>query len=102
MAEVAENAMSNSNGDSLPPGWAEGDLLVGPFHRMVNADMIWATRQYASGAFDSYLGQYVGVVEEKVLATGWGWGETMERAAAIAGVIPARVAVFYADGGYDW
>ena len=75
-----------------PRGCALG---VSPLHREVLRDLRWAQAEYARGAFDDRLGQYVAVVGEKPRAFGCDVNDVLDRAARDAGVPLERVALFH-------
>jgi hypothetical protein len=84
--------------EQLPPFLRSAEvLLVSPLHAEVTAELRWAYVEGERGAFNAYLGQYLGIVNKTVLAVGDSMYARNE-AARKAGVPPERVALFYVGG----
>ncbi len=76
-----------------------GDLYLGPLHRLVNQDLNWAHERESQGDFAEYPGQYLAIVDRKVLAAGYRPLEFLAKAAESAGVPEERVALYWVDDG---
>ena len=87
-----------------PPAPTRDDdiLRVLPPLDEVCKDLMWAEIQYAAGAFQAQSGKLIGIVNKTVLTAGYDPGAVRNDAARLAGVIPARVALFHVDDGGSW
>jgi hypothetical protein len=99
---AAKPEEGSGNGARRDPFWGRDDALeVGPLHKEIIGDLIWAYEQQAKGAFAAYAGQYLAIVHRTVLAVGGDISRMRAEAAAKAEVAPERVAFYYVDSG-EW
>lgn len=84
--------------EQLPPFLRSAEvLLVSPMQAEVTVELRWAYAQGEQGAFNAYLGQYLGIVNKTIQAVGDAMYARSE-AARKTGVPPERVALFYVGG----
>jgi hypothetical protein len=77
-------------------------LWIGPFHRAILDDLLWAREQSASGAFDDQLGKYIAVVNRKILGSGFhAYNLVQQITKDNPEIEPARIALHYVDPG-EW
>jgi hypothetical protein len=92
----------SGNGARRDPFWDRDDVLeVGPLHKEIIGELIWACEQEARGAFIDYAGKYLAIVHKTVLAVGGDIERMRAEAAVKAGVPPERVAIHHVDAG-EW
>ena len=88
--------------NGIPSIRKDDDILeVSPLHKEVCNDLWWAWEQYYKGILQPHAGKYIGIVDKSVLSASYDIGEVFDEAAVKAGVVPARVAVFFVDDGRD-
>src|SRR5438128_502063 len=87
------------NGPTSQP--TDDVLWVGPVQMEMCKDLRWAMKQAQDGTWDEHAAKHIGIVNETVYCIDYDPVKVREETARKAGVIPARVAVYYMDDGVD-
>ncbi len=86
------------NGKPRHPFWDRDDVIyVDERQREINAELIWAIGQEASGAFVEYGGKYLAIVNKCVQAVGGDTVRIINEAARKTGVPPERVVLYLVE-----
>lgn len=81
------------------PRWEPGPdkLPLSIWWREHIRDMRWSTKQQQCGGFDRYVGEFVGVWEERVIVHAPDLPELRAQIARLPGIDPSRVVVTYIE-----